>query len=534
MVDKNFMRQLYGLKVLCIYEDKGCVWIGDYGKIENHLQLGKEKGECEFVMVKCPLSIQCKESIARKVLTDHVTNVCKYRQFSCKFCGFLSTYEVVTTLHKDECEYYPIPCPNYCSKDTYPRCQVKYHIANCPEQEVACTFSEIGCKEKMKRQMLQKHLGDNTILHQTMMCRTITEQMNKLESQNTTIRDLEKDKKELESKVHDLTREVVTLKQQSCEDQWVNGLRSVTKKIMGNNWPLYLSKMVEITAIEPIVPVVFKVPLTITKRECIGRCYGYQVHNHYDAPIIYQSSPFYSHHNGYKLCLSVELVCRCLCCTAQHAQQPYSYEGHDPYQYERPEDVKGVFGTACYSQSACIPQPHENLSLLIHLSTVKSEYDRQLKWPFQKRIAVNLLNDESDSDHNSITKEYIGTTTGSTLQIVPTELKSRQQHTTAYRDRIKWKAKQPIKKPSSKQMQPPMSQQDGHPLNWCDDTPFSIIDRQGPPQQLKPLQDKYNSENSILFSFDANEYVSRACGKNTDNIKEHYRCECYFYLEVTL
>ena len=39
-----------------------------------------------------------------------------------------------------------------------------------------------------------------------------------------------------------------------------------------NEWPLYVSKMSEITAMKPVAPLIYKVPLHITAIECNGRC----------------------------------------------------------------------------------------------------------------------------------------------------------------------------------------------------------------------------------------------------------------------
>ena len=82
---------------------------------------------------------------------------------------------LLRTLHPNKCAKYPLVCPNKCSGQTYPRDQLHAHLTSCPEQEVDCTFSEMGCKEKVKRQDLQEHLTTNLLQHQVVMCQAFRE-----------------------------------------------------------------------------------------------------------------------------------------------------------------------------------------------------------------------------------------------------------------------------------------------------------------------------------------------------------------------
>ena len=410
----------------------GCEWIGEYGKIENHLNFDNEKGECQFVAVKCPLSVCCECTILRKNLMTHC-KICKYRQFTCKYCGFISTYEDVTTCHYNDCMNFPMQCPNHCSRMTYLRCQLKDHIAECPEENIPCTFNEMGCKEIVKRQMLQKHLDNSAVMHQMVMCQTITEQTQKLALQTTAIEGLERDKNDLEIKVHDLlqnhffmqdtiqaleedkrklektvyglTKEVHTLKSSSSDGNWINSWRLSVLSMRTSNWPLYLSKMDEISAIEAIVPVIFKASLTVTK--IISRSYGgyrRNHHHHYSAPS-YCSPPFYSHHNGYKLCLSAKVVCHCPSCCKSSIPHSYSNLPSNWYHSDR----------ECYEYDAVICEDYFSLS--VELSLTRGEYDCKLKWPFEKCVTVSLLNEKCSNGHTSIKNVYKGKKVGLNLTI---------------------------------------------------------------------------------------------------------------------
>ena len=188
---ERFERRLNELQVYCINRPKGCDWVGNFGKLEQHLN-DKENGECQFVMVECPVSIGCKECFLRENLENHVNNSCKYRQAQCMYCGFVNTYQNVTTSHLKQCTKFPLLCPNKCSDQTYPRDQLNTHLASCPEQEVDCTFSDMGCKKKIKCRVLQEHLDTNLLQHQLIMCQAFKE--------------MKKDKQEAEEQLELLTK----------------------------------------------------------------------------------------------------------------------------------------------------------------------------------------------------------------------------------------------------------------------------------------------------------------------------------------
>ena len=204
MINKSLRRKLNELKVYCVHEKMGCNWIGNLGKLDEHLAIGQSDGECQFVMIKCTVYL-CREKFLRKFLKLHNDNDCQYRQFQCVYCGYQSTLFKITSEHYDKCPEYPLHCPNNCcSKQTYPRHQLDTHLASCPEQEVDCTFSKLGCKEKFKRHMLQQHLSTNMLQHQLIMCKTYN-------SQNEMITLLQQEKKSLEEKVASLTEDMEDL-----------------------------------------------------------------------------------------------------------------------------------------------------------------------------------------------------------------------------------------------------------------------------------------------------------------------------------
>jgi len=294
-------------------------------------------------------------------------------------------------------------------------------------------FSEMGCKETVKRRMLQKHLEDSAVMHQMVMYQTITEQTQKLTLQTAAIQNLEKDKRDLAAKVHDLmqnhylmqdtiqaleeekrklerniyclTKEVHTLRSPSSDESWISSWKLSVLKMKTSNWPLYLSKMVEVTAIEAIVPVIFKVSFTVSKIVLHRyRSYKSRTHHHYSAPS-YCSPPFHSHSNGYKLCLSAKVICHCPSCCKSSVPHTHANLQSNWYRSE------------CDSREYNVVIHEDYFSVSVELSISRDEYDSQLKWPFEKSITVSLLNEKCNNGHTSITNEYRGNNVGSNLTI---------------------------------------------------------------------------------------------------------------------
>ena len=338
IINKNLRRKLNELKLYCIHTEAGCKWIGDLAKLEQHLAIGEIKGECQFIMVKCPVSELCNVMLARKSITDHANNVCQYRQFRCEHCCYQSTYLMITTEHYGQCLNYPMSCPNSCSNQTHPRGQLDTHLASCPEQEVDCTFSEMGCKEKMKRWVLQQHLAANMLQHQVIMFQAYCS--------------VQQDKKKLEEQV-------------ACLKKDLDNLQTFTNKI---NWSFYLYKMSRVTSVL-VVPVILEVPFRINyvKAKVIGFKNFAQT---------YYSPPFYTQPNGYKLQLSANFVCQ-----DSKSIADYTY---------------GYLGTSRSLSNRVNGMIH---GVLVNLHIMKCEHDTKLNWPFENKISITLLNKETDDNH---------------------------------------------------------------------------------------------------------------------------------------
>ena len=391
-IDKRFERQLNELNVYCIYKPKGCDWIGNFGKIEQHLNIGKENRECKFVVVECPVSVECKEYFLRKNLENHVKYTCKYRQAQCMYCGFVSTYQNIT-IHPKKCTKYPLFCPNKCSDQTHPRNQLSTHLASCPEQEVDCTFSEMGCKQKIKRRVLQEHLDTNLLQHQLIMCQAFKEIKKDKQEVEEQLEVLQKDKKELEVKMQDM------LKLSNQEDNQIKSLKHIAKTNV-HLQSAYFPKMVEFSNADPVVPIVLKASFEIaaTKQNDHYQRTGFRNIDHYAAKP-YHSQLFFSHSDGYKLQLSAEVTCHCSNCRQpqQKAATAIQSQPQPTYPINEWERADAYYGVDDFYVGPSY-RPGRVTSFAVNLYIIKGDHDSQLKWPFKEEVTVTMYK-KDDYNH---------------------------------------------------------------------------------------------------------------------------------------
>ena len=127
--NKHFKRKVEELKVRCPHKRNGCKWEGELGNLDHH------------------------------------SKSCPKRPWQCQHCGFRGTYDIGTTDHLPSCTKYPEPCPNQCDIGTVPRCDMQKHLTECPLQLVECEFAQAGCREKIPRQNLSRHMEEGAQRH---------------------------------------------------------------------------------------------------------------------------------------------------------------------------------------------------------------------------------------------------------------------------------------------------------------------------------------------------------------------------------
>ena len=129
---------------------------------------------CPLEPIKCPFSEVCNKYF-RKHIEDHKKE-CDFRPYQCEHCGHNGTYlsisgegqflTLVGPNHYDECEQYPLQCPNKCGADNIKRKDMKTHRDACPMEPLDCPFQHVGCSAgKILRKDMDSHCKENIQTH---------------------------------------------------------------------------------------------------------------------------------------------------------------------------------------------------------------------------------------------------------------------------------------------------------------------------------------------------------------------------------
>ena len=294
MRDYGLERSLKEFEVWCSKKEKGCDWRGKLGEYEHHLNQSPSPESqltgCQFVEVKC--MHECGEWLERRHISTHQTEQCTERPYSCQYCkDYDSTFEEVTEVHYTECDDFPVNCPNNCQKEPLKRHELENHLENdCSLMTIDCPFSYAGCAVKHPRKDMPEHMKD-TATHLTLLA----------------------------SVTHSLVKQNQALVR---ENQQFKEKLDATEEEVG------------------------KLKLAVT-----GFPKVYQVKKPDEEVYL---PGFYTHHNGYKMCLRVA-----------------------------PNGNGSGKGT--------------HVSIFTYL--MKGTYDFHLKWPFRGVVTIQIVNQAGDHDH---------------------------------------------------------------------------------------------------------------------------------------
>ena len=303
--DKRLKRSLYEFKVYCINKQQGCKWEGELRELDNHLNSNpgqqNQLDGCQFMKINC---IHCAELFLRSDIRLHQETACLKRPFSCEYCNeFDSTHEDVTINHWPLCGCFPVPCTNECG-EIIERQNLETHIADhCPETIIDCDFEYAGCDVKSPRKDMPTHIKERAVEHLSLHAKNYKAVVDNLKEEN----------EQLKQAVAKLTRDLRL--QQICT---------------------------------PICPAAFIMN-------------DFQQHKIDDN--VWYSSPFYTHPQGYKMCLTVT---------------PNSFD-----EYHHTHTAVGI----------CL---------------MKGEFDNQLKWPLRSHITIRLFS-QVDNEYKETKLSYTGT-----------------------------------------------------------------------------------------------------------------------------
>ena len=185
MTNKALIREINEFRVYCTHRKEGCGWVGKLAAIENHLE--SDRG-CDYVEVRCTnygfsgrYQVDCGVPMKRMYLTNHQQNECEYRRYTCEHCGYIDTYDAIAGTgyvwsdkyykhsgklnHYNDCDHYPLECPNKCGEKAIKRMDMEAHQEICPMEPLDCPFESVGCKNVIRRKDLATHTQTNMEAH---------------------------------------------------------------------------------------------------------------------------------------------------------------------------------------------------------------------------------------------------------------------------------------------------------------------------------------------------------------------------------
>ena len=299
VLDKYHRRKVHEVRVRCWHKDNGCDWVGEVNELKRH------------------------------------DDSCTKRPWECEYCGLKCTYKEGEGKHWPTCLKFPEPCPNMCEVGSVERCNMEQHLNVCPLEPVACEMKEFGCSVVVPRKDLTRHMGESKLQHltaMTMMNLRLTRQL----QQDSTERD----------------RKIAQL-QQEMTDQ---------KKLQTEMNVKVDEQRKELTELKGYIQELQLTTHHINHHAAGGTCSGSEVFTFTQytkrkgSGTCVDSTPFYSHHHGYKFKLRI-----------WYTQSPLS--------------VIGAF---------------------LHL--MKGEYDGSLPMPVKVEVELKLLNQAGDHHHVVRTK----------------------------------------------------------------------------------------------------------------------------------
>ena len=329
IIDRRTERRINSLPVHCTKYDIGCTWTGSLTELHNHLS--PSSGNCGYVIIPCPL--ECGEEHPLSEIKRHQEETCLRRVHPCKFCNHKGIYEQIPQFHWPICEGYPVPCPHNCSVNDMPRKMLNHHLSECPKRNVQCCFSYAGCSTSLQGDEIQQHMDDNLTTHLNLLSGMVRKLLTGWEYQQRPPPDasVKTDKERsteiiiLNRKLNEKEEEIASLKGQMAalqDDSDETKLDVARMKSILYN-PPFEFKLTNFTELK-------------------------------DAPNQWFSTPFYTHNNGYKMCMSV--------------------------------DCNGA-------------DEGEGTHVSVYANLMRGEFDDSLTWPFCGIITVQLYNQYSDKAH---------------------------------------------------------------------------------------------------------------------------------------
>ncbi|XP_033734392.1 TNF receptor-associated factor 3-like [Pecten maximus] len=99
----------------------------------------------------------CGVQTIRQALEEHLKG-CEYRIVVCTYCGEDVIFNQKQEHESIQCRKFPIPCPNGCGHENLPRDEMREHVElTCPKKPIHCKFANVGCEFTGSREDVKTH-----------------------------------------------------------------------------------------------------------------------------------------------------------------------------------------------------------------------------------------------------------------------------------------------------------------------------------------------------------------------------------------
>jgi len=205
--DFSAMREMGLLQVYCLNRKYGCPEKLQLKKLKDHLPL------CQYVAVSCPFAeFGCQETMAKDAIDNHLS-VCNFRPEKCEHCGLLFPFLEIPQHVENDCSQAIVPCPFNCDAGDLRRSQVEDHKMVCPLRPKECRFRALGCNYQGTEAEVQNHEANAAKEHLEIAMLHIME----LEVENSrlsgSLQKILTESDTLKSKVTELSRDFEKLRQ---------------------------------------------------------------------------------------------------------------------------------------------------------------------------------------------------------------------------------------------------------------------------------------------------------------------------------
>ena len=165
--DTKSNQEIQSLKVYCTHKVAGCKWTGELRQESEH------SDSCQYKTIRCS---KCNQKMLKLNLQSHTSNECPMRIYKCHLCGEQDTYKSITGEHKSKkCPKVILSCKNPACNEKVERCKMVIHRQSCPKEAINCPYSNVGCTYLAEREIIEKHVEENTELHLSIAVKRVME-----------------------------------------------------------------------------------------------------------------------------------------------------------------------------------------------------------------------------------------------------------------------------------------------------------------------------------------------------------------------